>query len=154
MRPLLVAILAAVIFGVLAGYERFVDTLPLRDESAPKERLASGKFTVEVTLSFDAAKDDFALDNDPAVVVRMAGQDLIRADQPLTSGEPLRAENVAGIVQGKNAFFLRAVPAQDFMSRPCAARLRVLRDDAILGESTLWSAAGNVVEGELVVEVE
>ena len=154
MRPLLVALLALGIFGVLAAYERFVDTLPQRAEAIHHEQTATGKFTVEATLSFDAARDDFALEDEPAVVVRMAGRDLIRADQPVTSGEPLRADDVAGIVEGRNAFFFRAMPAQEFISRPCAARIRVLRDEEIIGESTLWSTAGGLVEGELTVEVE
>ena len=154
MRPVFVAILAATIFGALAAYEQFVDTLPERMETHPEEQVAAGKFSVEVTLSFDDAKDDFGLENEPAVVVRMAGSDLIRANQPVTAGEPLKAENVSRVVQGRNAFFLRAVPAPDFMSRPCAARLRILRDDAVIGESTLWSPPGGLVEGELTVEVE
>jgi hypothetical protein len=154
MRPLLVAVLALTIFGALAAYERFVDTLPERTHAAEEPPPAAGKFAVELTLSFDAAKDDFALEDEPAVVVRMAGRDLIRADEPLTAGTPLRAEDVAGIVQGSNAFFFRAVPAQEFISRPCAARLRIFRDETVIGESTLWSPPGGLVEGEVVVEVE
>jgi hypothetical protein len=153
MRPLLVAALALAIFGALAAYERFVDTLPERNHANEEAPPAAGKFSVELTLSFDAAKDDFALENEPAVVVRMAGRDLIRADEPLTAGQPLRAE-VPGIVQGSNAFFVRAVPAQDFISRPCAARLRIFRDDDVIGENTLWSPPGGLVEGEVAVEVE
>jgi hypothetical protein len=154
MRPLLVILLAFGVFGALAAYERFVDTLPERGVSTPQDEIAAGKFAVELTLSFDAAKDDFALNDEPAVVVRMAGQDLLRADQAVTSGEPLQASDVAGIVQGRNAFYLRATPTQEFISRPCAARLRILRDEAIIGESTLWSLPGGLVQGELTVEVE
>lgn len=154
MRPLLVAVLALAIFGALAAYERFVDTLPEQSHSTEEALPAAGKFSVELTLSFDAAKDDFALENEPAVVVRMAGRDLIRADQPVAAGEPLRASEVADIAQGCNAFFLRAAPSQDFISRPCAARLRILRDEAVIGESSLWSSPGGLVEGEVLVEVE
>lgn len=154
MRPLFVIILAACTFGALAAYERFVDTLPKQVEVHHEEQVAAGKFSIELTLSFDAAKDDFSLDNEPAVVVRMAGRDLIRADEPVTSGDPLRVEDVTGIVQGRNAFFVRAVPSPDFLSRPSAARLQVLRDGVVIGESTLWSPAGGLVEGELTVEVE
>src|SRR5690348_7247866 len=139
MRPLLVSVLALTIFGALAAYERFVDTLPDHAETHPQDQAAAGKFSVEVTLSFDAAKDDFALENEPAVVVRMAGRDLIRADQGVSAGTPLRVDDVAGIVQGRNAFFFRAAPGQDYISKPCAARLQVLRDGAVIGESTLWS---------------
>ena len=154
MRPFLVAVLALAIFGALAAYERFVDTLPERTHASAEPPPAAGRFSVELTLSFDAAKDDFAVGDEPAVVVRMAGHDLIRADEPVTAGQPLRAEDVAGIVQGSNAFFFRAVPAPDFISRPCAARLRIFRDDNVIGENTLWSPPGGVVVGEVVVEVE
>lgn len=154
MRPLLVAFLALTIFGALAAYERFVDTLPDPAQAHQEEQTVAGRFSIEVTLSFDAAKDDFALENEPAVVVRMAGRDLIRADQGVSAGTSLRADDVAGIVQGRNAFFFRAAPGQDFISKPCAARLQVLRDGAVIGESTLWSPPGGLVEGELTVEVE
>jgi hypothetical protein len=154
MRPLLVTALALTIFGALAAYERFVDTLPEQIHASEGAAPAAGKFSVELTLSFDAAKDDFALENQPAVVVRMAGRDLIREEEPLTAGRPLRAEDVAGIVQGQNAFFVRAVPAQDFMGRPCAARLRIFRDDDVIGENTLWSPPGGLVVGEVAVEVD
>lgn len=154
MRPLLVLLFALAIFGALAAYERFVDTLPQRNHAAEEAPAAAGKFSLELTLSFDAAKDDFALEDEPAAVVRMAGQDLIRADQPVTAGQPLRADDLSGIVSGRNAFFVRAAPAQDFISRPCAARLRIFRDDAVIGENTLWSPPGGLVEGEVVVEVE
>ena len=78
MRPLFVAVLALAIFGALAAYERFVDTLPERSHATEEAPPAAGKFSLELTLSFDAATDDFALENEPAVVVRMAGRDLIR----------------------------------------------------------------------------
>lgn len=153
MRPLLVVALALAIFGALAVYERFVDTLPERTHASQEAPPAAGKFSLDLTLSFDAAKDDFALPDDPAVVVRMAGRDLIRAEQSATAGQTLQADDVSGIVAGRNAFFVWAVPSPDFIARPCAARLRILRDDAVVAESTVWSQPGDMVAGELVVEV-
>ncbi len=77
-----------------------------------QEQAAAGKFAVEVTLSFDAAKDD-CTGEEPALVVRMAGRDLIRADQPVAAGESLRAEDVSGIAQ----------VAMPFSSAPCPGQI-------------------------------
>lgn len=153
MRPLLVLVLALAIFGTLAVYERFVATLPPPERSTVELPEATGQFSLELTLSCDAAKDEFGLDDDPAVVVRMAGEELIRVDQAAAADESLRADDVAGIVAGRNAVFLRVVPAPDFIALPCAARLRVLRDENVIAENTLWSQPGGVIAGEVMLEV-
>ena len=71
-----------------------------------------------------------------------------------SSDELLRADDVPGIVAGRNAFFVHAIPSEEFIARPCAARIRILRDDIVLAENTLWSQPGGAVAGEVVVEVE
>jgi hypothetical protein len=154
MRPLLVLVLALAIFGALAAYERFVATLPEQSAAIEEPPAAAGKFSVELTLSFDAAKDEFALSDEPAVVVRIAGRDLIRSEQPVAAGQRLRVDEVTGIIAGSNAFFVSAIPSADFIGRPCAARLRILRDEAVIGENTLWSQPGDLVAGEVMVDVE
>src|SRR4051812_37199046 len=125
MRPLLVALLAVAIFGALAAYERFVATLQNSMQLEHVPFPAMGKFSVELMLSFDAAKDEFTLSNDPALVVRLSGQDLIRREQA-SAGEPLQADDVPGIVEGRNAFFVRAVPDEQQIKRPCAVQIRIL----------------------------
>jgi hypothetical protein len=153
MRPLLVLILAAAIFGTLAGYEFFVATLPQASEIQDEVTPATGKFAVEIMLSFDAAKDAFALSDDPALLVRMGGHELIRRDERATAGELLRADDVPGIVSGRNAFLIRAVPDEASSTRPNAVQVRILRDEEVIAENTLWSQAGNPVAGEVLVEV-
>jgi len=153
MRPLLVIILATLIFGGLAGYSRFVASIPAAHSEHDEAPIAEGKFSVELTLSFDAQKDEFAFDDEPALVVRLAGRDLARRDQRAPASEPLQADNVSGIVAGKNAFFVRAVPTQEHIVRPCAVQIRILRDGHLIAENTLWSQPGNIVAGEIVVEV-
>lgn len=153
MRPLLVLVLALAIFGTLAVYERFVATLPPPELSNVELPEATGRFSLELTLSCNAAKDDFGLEDDPAVVVRIAGKELIRVDQAAAADEPLRVDDVAGVVAGRNAVFLQVVPAADFIARPCAARLRILRDENVVAENTLWSQPGGMIAGEVVLEV-
>src|SRR5688500_2247736 len=100
MRPLLVLLLAAAIFGTLAGYELFVNTLPEHSHTQHEVTAAAGKFAVELLLSFDAGKDEFSLSEQPALLVRMGGHELIRRDERAIAGEPLRADDVPGIVPG------------------------------------------------------
>jgi hypothetical protein len=153
MRLAIVGVLALLIFGTLAAYARFLATLPSREVLHYQAPSAEGKFAVEVTLSFAAEKDAFSLDDDPAVVVRMAGSDLLKREGRVESTEPLRAEDVPGIVAGRNAFYVRAVPAEPFISQPCAVRLKIERDGQTIAENTLWSSSGGIVAGELVIDV-
>jgi len=153
MRPLAVLFLAAVIFGTLAAYERFVGALPENHESAPEAPEAAGKFAVELRLSFDAAKDAFTLSDDPALLVRMGGRELIRRDERASAGEVLRADGVPGIVVGRNAFFISAIPDEQSGARSSAVQIRILRDDEVLAENTLWAEPGQPVAGEILVEV-
>lgn len=154
MRLRGVILLAFAIFGIVAAYERFLATLPPSAASTVEAPPALGKFSVVLTLSFDAARDEFALPDDPALVVSVGGHDLFRREDCVTAVESLKAEDVSGIAVGKNAFFIRAIPAEADLSRHCAVKVQILRDDILLAENTLWSQPGEVVAGEIVVEVQ
>ena len=153
MRLRGVILLAMAIFGTVAAYERFLATLPANESSMVETPPATGKFSVVLTLSFDAARDDFGLPEDPALVVNLAGHDIVRRTDRVPATEPLRADDVSGIVVGRNAFFIRAIPAESDLMRPCAVQVKILRDDAVIAQNTLWSQPGDIVAGEIVVEV-
>lgn len=153
MRLRGVILLAIAIFGTVAAYERFLATLPTHQSSVVEAPPATGKFSVVLTLSFDAARDDFGLPEDPALVVSLAGHDIVRRNDRASAIEPLRADDVSGITVGRNAFFIRAIPAEPDLMRPCAVQVKILRDDTLIAENTLWSQPGEVVAGEITVEV-
>jgi hypothetical protein len=152
MRPFAVFLLAAAVFGTLLGYERFVAMLPQASKTSHELTPAAGQFSLELILSFDATRDEFNMPDDPALLVRMSGRDLFRADEVDTT-EPVTINNVAGVVAGQNSFFVRAVPDAKSIRHACAVRIRILRDGATLAENTIWSTPGDIVAGEVALEV-
>ncbi len=82
MRPLLALILAVVILGGLQLYMVFRPQPKV--VAVDYEQTATGKFTVDVTLTFDAGPDAFALDptTAPVVLLQLRGRDLVRHTEP------------------------------------------------------------------------
>ena len=153
MRPIL-AILVAAIVGV--GLSLFLrsqkptDAAPLLGSS-----VAEGDFGLAITLTFDAGPDPFALDADsaPSLTVEHHGKLLLRETESLPAGKPIRIDNVEGIVDGQNTFYVRCTAQNEeaFVAR--AIRVEVLRDDQTIAEETLWSDPGKPVRGPVNVEV-
>jgi hypothetical protein len=152
-RPALVITMSLAVFGTLAGYSRFLATLPERQRALVEPPPANGRFSLEVTRSFEAAVDAFAFADDPALVVRLAGRDVVRRTDVVDASEPIHVDDLTGIVAGKNAFFVRAIPSDSFVRHPCALQLRVLRDGRLIAEETLWSTPGDIVAGELRLDL-
>jgi hypothetical protein len=145
MRPL-AAILVWVI--VLGGVALFMHARKdLAANGTASERAAEGHFAVDVTVSFSAEADPFALDASDesgglALLLRVNGQDVLRRSDRITAGEPLRIEPVPGIVIGENEFYLEANPPLDQAGREHAIRVRVLHDGQPIAEQTFWSSPG------------
>ena len=113
------------------------------------------RFSVEVTLTFDAGPDAFALNlsDAPSVLVQLRGTDLLRRQDAVAAGDQLLIEDVSGIVTGNNEFFVQVTPRDLTSPVARAVRVRVLRDEMALADETLWSEPGEVVRGAVVVAV-
>jgi hypothetical protein len=160
MRPLYALAAAATILGVVAAYMKFQASVT-RPPATVVERVAEGSFSVELTLTFDAAPDAFSLEGD-SVLVTFRNRKLLARQDHVAAGTPIVIEDVQGIVAGdgrtgRNEFYVKATPAEDSgetefaVSR--AVRVRVLRDGQPVGDSTIWSAPGQPVEGVVTVAV-
>ena len=98
--------------------------------------------------------DDFALE--PAsVLVRLGGRDLLRRADRVPAGTALVIDDVPGIVEGRNEFYVQVTGSEQARSGARAVRVRVLRDGRPMdrAEQTLWSAPGERVEGVVVLDV-
>lgn len=174
MRPLLAVLLVVVILGSVWGYLAFVASVPV-GEYDTRQREAEGVFSVELTLTFDAGVDRFALDpQESPVELDFDGKNLVEGKGPFLAGRPIRISPVEGIVEahgehaGRNSFFLRAIPKPpetDAFSVESsesntssqlvhAARLRIFRDDELVGDRTIWSEPGQPVSGTIEITVE
>jgi hypothetical protein len=153
MRPIAAILLAVLILGSVKAYTLFERSLPPPIDISTVQQSATGKFSVDVTLTFDAAADDFALEP-LAVVIELQGHELFRSLEPVPAGRPIVVEEVPGVVEGRNSFFLKVTPTESDFTSQRAVRVRVLRDGMPIAEETLWSEPGAVVEGIVNVDVE
>lgn len=153
MRPLLAASVAVVVLG---GMKLYIDSAQpkLRPQLIQLPKAADGVFSLDVTLTFAAGPDPFALDlaDAPSLLIQLQGRDLMRKAEIVSAGEKLTVDGIEDIVQGANEFYVQATPqASNAVSR--AIRIRVLRDNVAIAEQTLWSAPGEPVQGAVIVDV-
>lgn len=165
MRPLLSMGVVIFILGGLQFYmqaRQHFGQLPVQ----LIERPAPGKFDLEVTLSFDAgigSADPFAVGTEKqdelVLLVTFRGKPLLQSREPLKAGQPLRIENIQGIVTGKsslegrNEIYLRIRPADLNAKHPRAAHVRILRDDLEVASQTLWSDPHKILQGSIIFEI-
>ncbi len=154
MRPILALLVATTILG---GLRLYMELRPTRTATFAQEpeTLAAGRFALEITLSFAAGPDPFALDLDqaPSLLVLFRGAELLRVSEPVDAGIPVRREDLPQIAAGANEFFVRATPQDPDPRTARAVRLRLLRDEQPIAEQSLWSLSGEVVEGAVVLRV-
>ena len=152
MRPLLALAIVIGILGSVAAYMKFQAAHQVVAE-APQEKAAKASYNLEVTLTFDAAADAFALQDATSLLVTFRGYAILKKTEPVIAGESLKVEDVAGIVEGRNEFFLQATPSDTGGASQHAARVRILQAENVVAEQTMWSPAGEPVQGLLTLEV-
>jgi hypothetical protein len=154
MRPLLALIVAGAILGGLQLYMR-TRPQPAGRQAGVAEHMAEGHFSVELTLTFDAGPDAFAVDlaDAAALLVRLRGREILRRSEAIAAGQQLRVDDVAGVVSGHNEFYVQATPRDAVAAVSRAVRVRILRDGHPIADQTLWAEPGEVVQGAIVVDV-
>jgi hypothetical protein len=145
-RPLLALAIVLGILGTVWAYERFQASVK-QPISAPAERLAADAYELDITLTFPAAADAFALNDPSSLLLTFRGKTLLKESEPIEPGRPLQVKKVPDVVEGRNEFYLEATPAESDEPRDHAVRLRILRDNVVVAEQTLWSPPGEPVQG-------
>jgi hypothetical protein len=160
VRPLFALFISLLIFGAVAGYLRFSQevrsALAQRESGKVEEVAAEDVFTLEITLTFDAGGESaFSLEpaESTAVLVRFRDRELLRMEEPVPAGTPLRIEEIEGVVEGSNEFYIEAHPASQAIPVAHAVRVRVFRNQAPVAEETLWSEPGLPVRGTVRFDV-
>jgi hypothetical protein len=155
MRPLLALVLSTVILGSVWLYLRSASHRSAPNRAHPIQQ-AEGKFDVEITLSFDAGPDAFALSgaDGPSLIVEHLGKTILRRSDAIAAGTAVVVENVAHVQQGKNSFFVRCTPRSAEGDIARAVRVRILRDGAPVADATLWSAPGAPCDGVVDVDIQ
>jgi hypothetical protein len=154
MRFLAAGLLAALLLGSVAwcqyAFTRRVAvdvTRAAHGHGRAETAEAGHTYRLELTLSFAATRDPFALrtapDGDaPRLCVRYAGAVLLEHTADIPRDEGVTLDGLA--LQGDAAtFFVQATPAPDDARHPCALRVRLWRDDgALCDDKTVWSEGG------------
>ena len=150
VRPLAaLAVVVVIVGGVWLYFNSWEGVEP----SHYVEQPARGVFSLEITLTFEAGPDPFSLEatDAPSLLVTLGSREVLRVTEPIAPGEPILVENVTGLVEKENEFFLVASPADAAALQSHAVRVRVLRDGDPIGEASLWSEPGQPVEGPVRV---
>lgn len=175
-RPLLALGLVIVTLGMVQAYVSFRDSIPQKKRTRIIAAPANGKFDLEVTITFDASVDAFT--QQQALVISRGETILFEADRPLKRGEQILIEDIPGITNGANEFRVEAFPTlsnevensddgfggfelenenepvkEPFVQPANALRLRIIRDEVELGDTTIWSEPGEPISGIVTVEV-
>ena len=153
MRFILTVCIWIIIVGGLWLYTAQRNSGATGSEVMVGERLAEGVFTVELTSTFDAEKDPFALDvggeEAPPLEVRINGKGVELPVGEMRRGSVVRLENVEGILDGQNEIFIKASPPPAGNMSEHGIRVKVFKDDNMIGEKTVWSSGGSLVSGVL-----
>ncbi len=147
MRPILAAVIS---FAILGGLWVYTQVRPLTVAPLPAaipEATAAARYAMDVTMTFSAEPDPFALTVDAdqrpaALLVRFNGQELLRVTERLSAGDPITVDPLPGAVVGRNELFLEAAPPIKQGNRAHAVRIRILRDGVPFAEETFWSEPG------------
>ena len=84
---------------------------PPRDSARP---LDGGGIVLELTGTFEIAPDPFQREtSEPALLVRMNGEEILRASETLPAGRPVVVEGDLAIREGSNELFVMATPGLD-----------------------------------------
>jgi hypothetical protein len=151
-RPLLALAIVLGILGTVWAYERFQASVK-QPVSAPAEHLAAAAYALDITLTFPAAADAFALNEPYSLLLTFRGETLLKETEPIDPGRPLQVKKIPNVVEGRNEFYLEVTPAENDEPRDHAVRLRILRDDVVVAEQTLWSPPGEPVQGLMTLTV-
>jgi hypothetical protein len=111
MRILIAIVFSVLLIGGVAAYIRFADSvtpIPIDVSQQP----ASGKFAIDVTLTFDVVKDPFSGFEPFGLQIKISEQVLLTANN-IRAGAPIRVDDVSEIKVGKNEFWIYAAAARD-----------------------------------------
>ncbi len=176
LRLVLAAVFSLAVLGTVKGYMLFLHSLPaVASHRLSAASAARGHFRVDVTLSFTARADAFSVEPMSLALSLQGGQRLLELTEPIQAGRVVTIDPVEGITEGLNELFIEIGTAADedvgaspegadgFGAGPVlaangaavarAVRVRVLRDDVVIAEETVWSDPGEPVTGRIILDV-
>jgi hypothetical protein len=161
MRIIIAIAIWAVILGGVTTFQRHRNMRQVSQTAgqSPVKVSASAVYSLAVTPTFKAEPDPFALQTDTtetsaALVVRMAGTDLLRVTDQGEAGQALRIESLPNIQVGLNEIYIEGAPPTDQGGQRHAVLVELFRNDVWIQQASFWSVPGGKVTGVLRFEVE
>ena len=158
-RFVFVAILWVVCVGGVALYMQARDAVRLAGPAAPvaAPQTAAAHYDLEVTLTFEAQADPFALTAEAAeppvaVGVRLNNTNAVDVPEDLAPGVPWVLPDLDGVVFGTNELLIEATPPLDGVQARHAVRVRVLEQGNAIADQTFWSEGGAKITGTLLFQ--
>mgnify|MGYP006306966333 CR=1 FL=1 len=129
------------------------------ESNAVELQAAEARYDLEVTPTFSAKRDPFALRTDDreeeaALSVRLGDREILAVKQDAPAGQPIVVHHIEGLVRGWNELYLQAAPPADAYGVRHFVHMRLLRDGAPVAEKTFWSDGGALVAGSVKFRVE
>lgn len=156
-RPLLVLVMAVLVWGSLASFLKFRASLPTPEIVENVRVDAQSVYSISITLTFDAQGDAFS---PLALRVSLDGveEPLYESNTTIAAGVPILISPVAGIKVGVNELLVEVGSGSGFAAASQqqtanAIRVQVLANEEVIIEQTLWSEPGNTINGLIVLDV-
>ena len=176
-RPLLVLVMATVVWGSLLLFHKFRASLPTPEAVANVRADAQSEYAIAITLTFDAQGDAFS---PLALRVSLDGvhEPLFESNLTVRAGVPVLIAPVAGIKVGVNELLVEVGSGTDFSNESAndfggggggadagdateaslhqvthAIRVQVMANEDEVVDQTLWSEPGDTVSGLIVIDV-
>lgn len=160
MRVLTAIVIWIVILGSVTSFQHHRKMLQASQTNValPAAEAAEAVYSLAVTPTFKAEPDPFALQTDTteasaALVVRMAGTDLLRVTDQVDAGQALRVDALPGIQVGLNEIYIEGVPPTAQGQQRHAVLVELFRNDVWIQQASFWSVPGGKVTGVLRFDV-
>jgi hypothetical protein len=151
MRFLLCLVIWIVFVGGLYSYTQKRDRGAVTESvAAPVVEKTKERLSIELTPTFSVEEDPFALQTvEPTgpFDLRLNGMAVDIADLRISRGQTLFIRDLEFALSDHNEVFIKASPplAENHLTH--GIRLRLLSQDKVLADQTIWSSGGGLVSG-------
>ncbi len=151
MRFLLCLAIWVVIVGGLYAYtQKRHGSAVTESAAAPVVEKTKERLSIELTPTFSVEEDPFALhtaEETGPFDLRLNGMAVDIADLSISRGQTLFIRDLEFALSDHNEVFIKASPpvAENHLTH--GIRVRLLNQDRVLAEQTIWSSGGGLVSG-------
>lgn len=152
MRPTLAIIVCVTILGGLQLYMQHRQRVRIAPPIVVED-FSEATYSLQLTLTFQAERDSFAFEEDPIILLRFRGEDLLAVHNPVPAGTILRVEKIDHVVVAEenkkhaNEIYYEVLTGETEPSVARCVRLQLFCDGELLEEESAWSAPGEPVRG-------